>query len=180
MRRIALLAFCLSIASFSSYSQEFNIKLKQPVREFMVGVSEVTPPWSLGAEATYLSFPFAIPFDDGGRGLLGFGVQGAYYIEFEDGINPLRICALFDGRFQFKEKVGVDIDTGLGFLFAGGGAAFMGTMGIGVPIKLSDSMYIRPYAGCDFSGNPNYDVLDYYSSQAIIWLHASICAGFIL
>ncbi|HRW25614.1 MAG TPA: hypothetical protein P5298_14490 [Spirochaetia bacterium] len=175
-----MIAFFLSAAFISSYSQEFNIKLKQPVKEIMIGISEVTPPWSLGAEFTYLHFPFAIPFDGGGRGLLGFGAQGGYYVEFEDGINPLRICALFDGRFQFKENIGLDIDTGLGLLFAGGGSAFMGTMGIGVPIRLSGSKYIRPYVGCDFAGNPNYDVLDYYSSQMIIWLHASICVGFIL
>lgn len=179
MRKTVLTLIFLVLVT-NSFADDFGLKLKTPVREFLVGIGEVTPPWSLGVEATYLHFPFGIPFENGGRALLGFGVQGGYYIEFEDGLNPLRICALFDGRFQFTEAVGIDIDTGLGFLFADGGAGFLGTVGIGVPIKVSDSMYIRPYVGCDFAGNPYHNVLDYYSDQFIIWLHASVCAGFTL
>jgi hypothetical protein len=149
---------------------------KATAPDFIFGLGEVTPPWSMGPEATFLAFPFKIPIGGGRYNLMGFGATAGYYINFDDGpAGWLRLCGLFDGRMNFSESVQLDMDAGLGILSADGGSAFLGTFGIGLPIRLSPTLRIRPYVGMDFAANPAYDPSDYYSKEFIKWLHASVC-----
>ncbi len=182
MRRVLTVILVLGAVTpmYGQDSGEFSLNLDQPIHEIMLGIGEVTPPFALGVEATYLYFPWGISASFGGTILLGVGANAGFYIEFEDGVNPFRLVALFDGRFPFSDRVALDIDTGLGVLLAGSGAAFMGTVGVGVPIGITDAIRLRPYVGADFGGNANYDPLSPYSKSLIIWLHAAVTVMFSL
>jgi len=174
MKKNLFYMFVLLMISAGTAAQ-FETNFKTAPVDLIAGFAEKTPPYSMGPFGEILYFPWAIETGFTEKSLLGFGGYLGYFFMLDDPhTNFISSSILFDGRLNFSEKFGIDMDAGFGLLNTKNNSAFHGTFGVAGLLKVKETTKLRLYVGLDFASNPDFDILSYYSKEFIVWLHANL------
>lgn len=174
MKKAVILILLSGFIMFPVFSEEndddaFTFSFSGAPMELSVHVfaeidfSTFPPPF--GPMAEFIILPFAIKTGPETKNYLGIGAQGGAYFYIADQFFVIPVVAgIFVGRFSLSKSFILDIDARLGVMI-GDSAVLYGAAGIG--LKLFVPFESRIYAGIEFTGNPYYDPLDYYSPSLV-------------
>lgn len=128
------------------------------------------PGFMTGPSVDVLVFPWAIPIGGGRYNWLGVGATGGLYFLTDPDFTVCPIVqGVFAGRFGVVKGLPIDWDVRLGLFSGPNGSTMVATTGLSLYVRMSKSMYFRPYLGYNiFPGtNPYTGYADVVHSFAI-------------